>query len=185
MLRGEKGQGVVESLLVTILFLTAVIFAMVQLCMIGYGWLRANDAAQAGVRCAIVAKGATASSNEAKNAAQYGITYCLGAGLPAKATLYDEPLGNLKDRAGRSIRMFSAHAYYIQRLMFASLLQPIAGDKDPFIKSRGLAGGFYGGGVPMLDVSRKYGVTGAAHCRMVKSPDWEYYKKSWKDGPEW
>jgi len=69
--------------------------------------------------------------------------------------------------------------------MFASLLQPIAGDKDPFIKSRGLAGGFYGGGVPMLDVSRKYGVTGAAHCRMVKSPDWEYYKKSWKDGPEW
>ncbi|MCD6422771.1 MAG: pilus assembly protein [Elusimicrobia bacterium] len=185
MLRGEKGQGVVESLLVTILFLTAVIFAMVQLCMIGYGWLRANDAAQAGVRCAIVAKGATASSNEAKNAAQYGITYCLGAGLPAKATLYEKTLGNLKDRAGRAIRMFSAHAYYIQRLMFASLLQPIAGDKDPFIKSRGLAGGFYGGGVPMLDVSRKYGVTGAAHCRMVKSPDWEYYKKSWKDGPEW
>jgi len=69
-MKGEKGQGVVESLLVTILFLTAVIFAMVQLCMIGYGWLRANDAAQAGVRCAIVAKGATASSNEAKNAAQ-------------------------------------------------------------------------------------------------------------------
>jgi len=174
----------IETLLITILFLTAVVFAMVQLNLIAYGWLRSNDAAQAGVRCAIVAEGATAN-NKAKNVAQYAVNYVLGAGLPAKVTVWEKNLGSLKDRSGRPIRMFSVHAYYIQRVMFPSLLQPIAGDNDPFIKSQGYAGSFYGGGVSLLDVSRKYGITGAAHCRMVKSPDWEYYNKSWKDGPEW
>lgn len=177
--KAVRGQGMIESMLITVLFLSAIVFVMVQFSLITFGWLRANDAAQAGVRCAIVAKGISASS-EAENAAQTGILYVLGAGLPAKATVWEKNLGDAKDHAGSAVRMFSAHAYYIQKIMFSSILQPFLGENDPFIKTGGMAGSFYGGGFGMLDVSRKYGITGAAHCRMVKSPDCDYYDKAYK-----
>jgi len=158
---------------------------MVQMNLIVYGWLRANDAAQAGVRVAVVTD--TVSTDDGSNAqsiAQKAILYVLGIGLPAKTTVWKKPLGSLEDRGGSNIYMYSAHAYYLQKVMFASLLQPIMGDNDPFIKSGGMVGSFYGGGIGALEVSKKYGVTGAAHCRMIKSPDWEFYNRSWKDGPE-
>ncbi|PKN02075.1 MAG: hypothetical protein CVU77_01250 [Elusimicrobia bacterium HGW-Elusimicrobia-1] len=184
IIKSQSGQGVVETLLVTVLFLTAIIFTMVQFTMITLGWMRANDAAQAGVRAAIVTKGnssAGAEGEDPEQNAQTAITYVLGIGLPAKATIWNKnPLGKAgADHSGNPKQMFSAHAYYTQSVMFSSILQPILGDNDPFIQSEGMAGSFYGGGYGTLDVSRKYGVTGAAHCRMMKSPDWKFYETAY------
>jgi hypothetical protein len=162
---GTAGQALVESLF-SLVVLTAAFFAAVQFCLIAYAWLRANDAAFSGVRCAVVCKRNAAQGGEAdqpQTAATRAALYVLGTGLPAQVTLYDkDPLGAAgTDLSGNAKKAFSVHVYYRQKLMFSSFLQPIAGG--------------WGRGNPLLSTSRRYGPSGAAQCRMVKSPDWRFY----------
>ncbi|MCD6311014.1 MAG: hypothetical protein J7M11_00930, partial [Elusimicrobia bacterium] len=65
-LRSERGQGVLETTIVTMLFMCACVFAMIQLCIITYGYLAGHDAAFSAVRSAVVQK----SIGDAKSAAR-------------------------------------------------------------------------------------------------------------------
>ncbi|MFH1367819.1 MAG: hypothetical protein ABII64_01705 [Elusimicrobiota bacterium] len=171
----------VETLF-AVVFLTTFFFAAMQFIMVSIAWLRANEAAQAGLRCAIVSEGSTvegAGSGNPNNRAQTAVSYILGFGLPAKAVLWDKiPAESARQRhnggqAGRdhssgpnmngaNIRMFSLHVYYFQKLMFSSFFSGMSA---------------FG----MLNVSDKYGPSGAAHCRMIKPPDWRYYEKAYPE----
>jgi len=186
-LNNPRAQGIVETLFVTILFLTGVVFAMVQLNMIGMQWLRANEAAQGAARCAAVNDG-TYTELAIDEAASRAAMYVLGPkAVPGNnfVTVW-YPEGDLgQDRSGEKIKMLSGHIYYFQKIMFGSLLQPLMGDNDLFVKSQGRFGHFYGGDVSItrtLEVSKKKGVsTGAAHARFVKSPDRKFLNKAWPD----
>ena len=141
-----KGQAAVETLFTTV-FLTAVLFAAIQLMMTVMSWLKADEAAQAGLRCALVSKGSSsegAGGEDPGAKAREAVFYVLGADCPAAITLWDKPLseGNAAET-----RMFSLHIYASQKLMFASLLAPL----------------------------RDY----AAHCRMIKPPDWRFYGRAY------
>ena len=186
----NSGQAAVETLLTTVIFVTAISFAALQVVLIANGWLIANDAAFSAVRCAIVAKGATdegAGGEDPELKALYAANLVLGGNLPAIVKLWsknplesageDRSSSNNSDHEGAQIRMFSAHVYYVQKIMFASILQPV----NPLRNFGGIFGSFYGGGLKYLAVSKKYGPTGAAHCRMIKSPDWKYYEKAYPD----
>jgi hypothetical protein len=156
---------------------------MVQLNMISMQWLRANEAAFGSSRVAAVNDG-TYTELAIDEGAFRAAVYTLGPkAVPAQnfTTVWypgDGALGN--DRAGEKRKMLSGHIYYLQKIAFSSLLQPLAGDNDPFVKSQGHAGSFYGGGFNMLDVSRKKGITGAAHARLVKSPDRKFLNKAYE-----
>lgn len=184
----KKGQGIVETLFVTILFLTGVVFTMVQLNMIGMQWLRANEAAQGAARCAAVNDG-TYTELAIDEAASRAAMYVLGPkAVPGNnfVTVW-YPEGDLgTDRSGEKIKMLSGHIYYFQKIMFGSLLQPLMGDNDLFVKSKGQFGHFYERDVVLikrtLEVSKQRGTsTGAAHARFVKSPDRKFLNKAWPD----
>lgn len=165
----DKGQAMVETLF-TIVFITGMFFAAMQVAILSTAWLRANEAAQAGTRCAIVSNGSTTEGAEGQNPstkAQIAVSYILGLGLPAKTVVWDkyplESAGNDHSSGpqtnGAQIRMFSVHVYYFEKLMFSSLLKPVST-------------------LGFLNISDKYG-GGAAHCRMIKPPDWRYYEKAY------
>ena len=134
-----KGQAAVETLFTTI-FLTAVMFAVIQLLITITLWLKANEAAQAGLRCALVAKGSTSEGAGGENpgaTARKAVLYILGANYPANIELWDKPLS---DGNQAETRMFSLHIYYYQKMKFA------------------------------------------AHCRMIKPPDWRFYGRAYPGG---
>lgn len=181
----ESGQGVVETLFVTVLFLSGVVFAMVQLNMISMQWLRANEAAFGAARAFVVNDGSY--TDLAYDEASYrAAVYTLGPkAVPTKSLVPhwfpgEDTTALGTDIGGEKKKMTSVHIYYIQKIAFASLIQPLAGDNDPFIKTQGMAGSFYGGGFGTLDVSRKKGITGAAHARLVKSPDRKFLNKAYE-----
>ncbi|MDI6757999.1 MAG: hypothetical protein QME32_08285 [Endomicrobiia bacterium] len=148
-------------------------------------WLRANEAAFGAARVAAVNDG-TYTELAIDEAAFRAAVYTLGPkAVPAQSfTTVWYPgadktvLGT--DLGGEKRKMLSGHIYYLQRIAFASLIQPLAGDNDPFIKTQGRAGSFYGGGFGTLDVSRIKGITGAAHARLVKSPDRKFLNKAYE-----
>jgi hypothetical protein len=131
-----KGQAAVETLFTTV-FLTAVLFAAIQLMITIMLWLKANEAAQAGLRCALVSKGSSAEGAGGENPgtkAREAVFYILGANYPANTEIWDKPLSEGNEA---EIRMFSIHIYYSQKMKFA------------------------------------------AHCRMIKPPDWRFYDRAY------
>jgi len=169
-LTGQAGQGVLETAIVTMLFMCAVVFAVIQLCIITYGYLAGHDAAFAAVRSAVVQK----SIGDAKSAARNSGFFVMASQIsgtnnitPEKVTVWDKnPLGKApKDYAGQQVVMYSAHMHYGQSIMFPSLLQPFNPTK------------FYGGGNPLLKM--------ITHARMMRSPDREYLTKAYPGAEEW
>lgn len=164
-MKNNHGQAMVETLFSTI-FLIFLCFAAVQFYMIVITWLRANEAAQSAVRCAIVSKGATINGadgespeDKAQNAAS--LIFSVDS-IPPSVKLWEKPERNddlylgidqssSQDGKGAGIKMFSAHIYYKQKLMFSSFFNRL---------------GFF---------------DGAAHCRMIKSPDWKFYDKAYPE----
>ena len=151
--KNYSGQAAVETLFTTV-FLTTVLFAAIQLMISIMSWLKANEAAQAGLRCALISKGSTADGAEGENPAakaREAMLYILGTNPPGNIEIWDKSIledagtdhSSGPDENGAEVRMFSIHLYVSQKLLFASLLAPL----------------------------RDY----TAHCRMIKPPDWRFY----------
>ena len=171
----QAGQAMVETLLV-IVFMTIIFFASIQFFLIAVYWLRANEISHSVLRCAVVSKGSTTAgadgSNPEKNATIAANILFFDESI-ATARLWDkESYGNSgidhssgNRSQGAIMRTFGAHIYYGQKLMFGSMFG-------------GLSTGI--GNIQFLNVSNRTGLpSGAAHSRMVKSPDWRYYEKAY------
>ena len=170
----------VETLLV-IIFMTIIFFASIQFFLVAVYWLRANEAVHSVLRCAIVSKGSTIAGADGQNPQSIATTAAnlifsrdtivnvkLWDKEPYGASGIDHSSGNSEQ--GAIVRTFGAHIYYIQKLMFGSIFG-------------GLSSGF--GSNQFLSVSKRNGLpSGAAHSRMVKSPDWRYYDKAYPQADE-
>ena len=167
----------VETLLV-IIFMTIIFFAAIQFFLVAVYWLRANEVAHSVLRCAIVSKGSTiegADGQNPQNIATATANLIFSGDTIVSTKLWDkEPYGasgidhsSGNNAQGSIIRTFGAHVYYMQKLMFGSIFG-------------GLSSGF--GNNQFLSVSKRSGLpSGAAHSRMVKSPDWRYYDKAYPE----
>jgi len=166
----ERGQGVLETTIVTMLFMCACVFAIIQLCIITYGYLAGHDAAFAAVRAGVVQKSIGDAKSAARNSGFFVMASQISGTnniLPQKVTVWQKnPLGKApKDYAGQQVVMYSAHMHYGQSIMFPSVLQPFNPTK------------FYGGGNPLLKM--------VTHARMMRSPDKLYLKKAYPGADEW
>ena len=176
----QSGQAMVETLLV-IIFITIIFFAAIQFFMVAVYWLRANEAAHSVLRCAIVSKGSTiagADGQNPQNSATVAANLIFSGDTIVNAKLWDkEPYGasgidhsSGNNAQGAIIRTFGVHIYYIQKLIFGSIFGR-------------LSSGY--GSNQFLSVSKRSGIpSGAAHSRMVKSPDWRYYDKAYPQADE-
>jgi len=163
-LKNNHGQGIVETLIVIILFLTAGVFALVQLSIVIYNNLLVNEASFATGRVAVVCK-----KDEVQSKTQQAALLILGPQvspqnlIPTKVSVWEKnPLGKAaKDYANQDILAYTTRIQFFTRLMFSSLLNPF----HMF--------SFYSGGNPYFEqISR---------ARMVKSPDEKYYWKAYPD----
>jgi hypothetical protein len=176
----QSGQAMVETLLV-IIFMTIIFFAAIQFFLVAVYWLRANEAAHSVLRCSIVSKGSTiagADGQNPQNSATVAANLIFFGDTIAIAKLWDkDPYGvsgidhsSGNNAQGAIVRTFGAHIYYAQKLMFGSMFGRL---------SSGL------GSTQFLSVSNRSGLpSGAAHSRMVKSPDWRYYNKAYPQAEE-
>jgi hypothetical protein len=175
VIRNSRGQAMVETA-ISVIFLTMACFAAIQFYMIAVGMLRANEAAFSACRCAVVSKGSTtdgALNEKPEDRAKLAAWYILGLGLPPQAvTVWQKPKiekgesswgkdhssGEPVDANGKGadIRAFTAMIYYQQKIMFSRFFPGLATANR-------------------LSVSTKYGPTGVASSRQIKSPDWKYY----------
>jgi len=175
--RCQKAQAMIETLLVIIL-MTIIFFAAIQFFLVAVYWLRANEAAHSVLRCSIVSKGSTiagADGQTPQNSATVAANLIFFGDTIAIAKLWDkDPYGvsgidhsSGNNAQGAIVRTFGAHIYYAQKLMFGSMFGRL---------SSGL------GSTQFLSVSNRSGLpSGAAHSRMVKSPDWRYYDKAYPE----
>ena len=151
----------VETLLVTVLFLSAVIFAMVQVSLITINTLISNEAAFSMVRSAVVAKTDSDVSSASRSAAFFLLGPHMSAEnyMPLKATvLGKKPLDvEQQDYQHDQIKTYEVDINYAVKLMFSKIIQPFSG--------------------PVY--------TTDATARMIKSPDSEYYTRAYPGASEW
>jgi hypothetical protein len=166
-LTDQKGQGIIETTIIVIMFMCAIVFTLVQLSIITFTKIAAMEASQAAVRTYIV----TRKNNKATYAGNYVMKPQIQGGnniAPvSNVSIYnkEKPLGkSVKDDANQYIAVSASHIEYYQPIFFPSLLQPIRMDK------------FYGGGNPIY--------VGKATSRMLRSPDKKYFNKSYEGSAE-
>ncbi len=183
----SKGQGLVENLIVTMLFLNAVIFVIIQISLITINNLIANEAAFSAARAAIVSP----TYAEAKDIINVVSGVLLAPHfspnnfIPIKTSVWrKQPLGvDNKDygdgKNRENIWSYTINVKHATRVMFGSVMQPILGDLDPFIITEGKVGSFYS------KLYLPYTLPTNARCRLVKSPDREFLYKAFPDAPNW
>jgi len=159
-----SGQALVETIIV-LMVLIPVIFATIQLTLIAYGKMAANDAAMSAVRCAVV----QADTGSAKSKASWAGLYVLEtqtAGtkniIPGSLEINEVLPANkqFRDSDNNCITMYKIKQNYFQHIVFSSILNP-----------------FMGMGISLLDNS--------AGAYMVRSPDPEYLKKAYNNANDW
>lgn len=179
----KKGQALVENLIVTMLFLTAVIFAIIQISLITINALIANEAAFAACRAAVVSR----TQNETKDTVE-AVSFALLAPhfsvdnfIPLNASLWrKKPLGvDNKDNQGLNIYSYNVNIKHATKIMFAGVLQPLLGELDPFIITDGRYGSFYS------KLALPFTVPTNARARLVKSPDKDFLYKAFPGAKNW
>jgi hypothetical protein len=116
-----EGQAAVETLFASV-FLTLVFFGAIGITRMVTAWLRANEAAQAGLRCALVTTGSTvegAETGDPEKRARLAVLWAMGASFPARVELWDKSVleeagkdhSSGPEKNGALIRMFSVHIY--------------------------------------------------------------------------
>lgn len=179
----ESAQGLVENVIVTALFLTAVIFTIIQISLITINALIANEAAFASCRAAVVASSRRDVEETVKVTAFALLAphFSIDNFIPLNASVWRKrPLGaSNKDHQGNYIYTYNVNVKHSTKLMFAGVLQPLLGELDPFIITDGRAGGFYS------RLAIPFTLPTNARARMVKSPDKDFLIKAYPGAKEW
>ena len=151
----------VEALVFVIPLLSISIFAMVQVSLIVIDSLIANETVFSAARAAVVAQ----SSNEDKNAKEAAIYILASDSSPNNLTYFNTTTSKetaaesdpVSDYQGIPIQTLETKIGYGVHLMFSNIIQPFSGS-------------IY---------------TADATARMIKSPDSDYYNKSFPGASEW
>lgn len=152
----------VETMIVTVLFLSAILFAVVQLNTLVVHELIANETAFSTARVAVVTPKSALDRNTKLAALELVAPYVSpDSFIPLKAVTSNEEDIPSAPGIGHPVELYQTELHYAIRIYFASLLQP-------FFKFS-----FLGGGNPYY--------TNVARARMVKSPDESYFKKAYPD----
>ncbi|MDI6757743.1 MAG: hypothetical protein QME32_06965 [Endomicrobiia bacterium] len=183
ILSDESAQGLVENLIVTVLFLTAVIFTIIQISLITINALIANEAAFASCRAAVVAS-SRRDVDEIVEVAAFALLaphFSIDNFIPINASVWRKtPLGvKNKDHQDNYIYTYNINVKHATKLMFAGVLQPLLGELDPFIITDGRAGSFYSRWAIPFTLPTN------ARARMVKSPDKDFLLKAYPGAKEW
>lgn len=183
ILSDESAQGLVENVIVTMLFLTAVIFTIIQISLITINSLIANEAAFASCRAAVVAS-SRRNVDETVELAAFALLaphFSPDNFIPINASVWRKlPLGvKNKDHQGNYIYTYNINVKHVTKLMFAGVLHPLLGEFDPFIITDGRAGSFYS------RLAIPFTLPTNARARMVKSPDKDFLIKAYPGAKEW
>jgi len=181
--KNTTAQGLVENLIVTMLFLTAVIFTIIQISLITINALIAGEAAFAAARASVVAPTQSEANDIIDKVAAILVVphFSPDNFIPLDATLWrKKPLGtDNQDNQGLNIYSYTVNIKYVTKVMFAGVLQPLLGDLDPFIITGGRAGSFYS------RLALPFTAPTNARARLVKSPDKDFLYKPFPDAPKW